>query len=63
MFQCKIFINVKDLGNFVEIEAIDKDGKIGKDKLLEQCQFFLDLFKISQENLVSVSYSDLLLQK
>ncbi len=54
---------VEDLGTFVEIEAIDHDGAIGKDKLLEQCQFFLDLFKISQEDLISVSYSDLLLQK
>ena len=54
---------VEDLGTFVEIEAIDNDGTIGKDKLLEQCQFFLDLFKISQEDLISVSYSDLLLKK
>ncbi len=54
---------VEDLGTFVEIEAIDNDGTFGKDKLLEQCQFFLDLFKISQEDLISVSYSDLLLQK
>jgi len=54
---------VEDLGTFIEIEAIDNDGTIGKDKLLEQCQFFLDLFKISQEDLISVSYSDLLLQK
>jgi len=54
---------VEDLGTFVEIEAIDNDGTIGKDKLLEQCQFFLDLFKISQKDLISVSYSDLLLQK
>ncbi|MCK5025304.1 MAG: CYTH domain-containing protein, partial [Nanoarchaeota archaeon] len=54
---------VEDLGTFVEIEAIDDDGSIGKDKLLEQCQSFLDLFKISQEDMISVSYSDLLLQK
>ncbi len=54
---------VKDLGSFIEIEAIDKEGKIGKDKLLEQCQSYLDLFKISQEDLISVSYSDLLLKK
>lgn len=54
---------VEDLGTFVEIEAIDNDGTIGKDRLFEQCQSFLDLFKISQEDLISVSYSDLLLQK
>lgn len=55
--------DVKGLGTFVEIEAIDKTGAIGREKLLEQCQFFLKLFKISQEDLISVSYSDLLLQK
>ena len=54
---------VNNLGKFIEIEAIDHDGTIGKDKLLKQCQFFLDLFKISQKDLISVSYSDLLLQK
>jgi predicted adenylyl cyclase CyaB len=54
---------VENLGSFVEIEAIDNDGTIGKDKLLEQCEFFLDLFKISPKDLISVSYSDLLLTK
>lgn len=53
---------VEYLGTFIEIEAIDNDGTVGKDKLLEQCQFFLDLFMISQEDLIPVSYSDLLLQ-
>lgn len=54
---------VKGLGSFVEIEAIDEDGSIGKDRLLEQCRFYLDLFQISEDDLVSVSYSDLLLEK
>ncbi len=55
--------SVKGLGNFIEIEAIDKDGNIEKAELLKQCQFFLDLFKISQGDLISFSYSDLLLKK
>jgi adenylate cyclase, class 2 len=54
---------VKDLGAFVEIEAIDNDGSIGQDKLLEQCRFYLDLFNIDQKDLIAVSYSDLLLRK
>ncbi len=54
---------VKGLGTFVEIEAIDNERNIDINKLQEQCQFYLDLFKISQEDLISVSYSDLLLQK
>jgi predicted adenylyl cyclase CyaB len=49
-------------GFFIEIEAIDKDGIIGEPKLLGQCQFYLDLFKIPEENLISNSYSDLLLR-
>lgn len=54
---------VKDLGSFVEIEAIDKDGTLGKEKLLGQCQFYMHLFRISAEDLISVSYSDLLLER
>lgn len=55
--------NVKELGAFIEIEAIDSDGTIVREKLLEQCQFFLGLFNISQNDLISISYSDLLLQR
>ncbi|MGM5480728.1 MAG: class IV adenylate cyclase [Nanobdellota archaeon] len=54
---------VKELGTFVEIEAIDENKSIGKEKLLEQCQSYLDLFQIPKEDLISVSYSDLLLDK
>lgn len=54
---------VKDLGTFVEIEAIDKSGDIGKDKLLQQCQHYMKLLGIQETELISCSYSDLLLQK
>ncbi len=54
---------VQQLGTFVEIEAIDKDGTIGREKLLEQCTFYLHLFKISEADLISNSYSDMLLRK
>lgn len=54
---------VKDLGTFIEIEARDVKGTIGKKKLLEQCQLFLDLFKITSKDLVADSYSDLLLKR
>jgi len=53
---------VKELGTFVEMEAIDENESVGKEKLLEQCQSYLDLFKIPKKDLISVSYSDLLLQ-
>jgi predicted adenylyl cyclase CyaB len=54
---------VKNLGNFMEIEAIDSDGSIGEKKLLEQCQFYLDLLGIQEKDLIDNSYSDLLLHK
>jgi len=53
---------VKGLGSFVEIEVIDKTGKMNQTKLLEQCQRYLTKFGISEADLVDVSYSDLLLQ-
>lgn len=53
---------VKNLGSFIEIEAIDRKGKIGQKKLLEQCHTYLRLLKISKRDLISTSYSDLILK-
>jgi predicted adenylyl cyclase CyaB len=53
---------VDGLGTFAEIEAIDQDGTVGREKLLAQCHVFLELLRISPNELVAVSYSDLLLQ-
>jgi predicted adenylyl cyclase CyaB len=52
---------VKELGNFVEIEAIDKDGTIGEEQLHKQCQKYMKLLGIAENDLVGQSYSDLLL--
>ena len=54
---------VKNLGTFMEIEAIDSDETFGKEELLKQCENYLQLFGIPKNDLISVSYSDLLLQK
>jgi len=54
--------NVEGLGHFVEIEAIDKDGMLGIEKLRIQCDYFIKLFGITNTDLVNVSYSDLLLK-
>ncbi|MBU2572472.1 MAG: CYTH domain-containing protein [Elusimicrobia bacterium] len=51
---------VPALGNFVEIEAIDKTGLIGRKKLLEQCRYYLKLFKIQNSELIHDSYSDMI---
>jgi adenylate cyclase class 2 len=57
------FDEVVELGNFVEVEAIDKTGSIGLEKLKEQCAFFIDLFRITESQFISESYSDLLAKK
>ncbi len=54
---------VKDLGHFVEIEAIAPNADTSEKELLEQCQHYLTLFSIPKEDLIAVSYSDLLLEK
>ena len=53
--------NVAGLGSFVEIEAIDKDESIRNEKLLERCNYYLNLLLISKKDLLATSYSDLLL--
>ena len=57
------FDTVQGLGTFIEVEAIDKDGIIGKEKLQEQCDFYATLLKISREDFMAVSYSDMIMQK
>lgn len=54
---------VKKLGSFLEIEAINEDSKFVEKKLLEQCKHYMDYLQISKENLVSKSYSDMILDK
>ncbi len=44
----------------MEIEAIDTDGSMSEKKLSNQCRYYLDLFEINEQDLVAVSYSDLL---
>lgn len=46
---------VEKAGSFIEIEAIDKDGNIGRDTLTEQCNFYLQLFKIQESDLINCS--------
>jgi predicted adenylyl cyclase CyaB len=57
------FDQVKGLGSFVEVEAIDKDGAIGKEKLQQQCDYYAGIFKLLPSDYVAESYSDLILQQ
>ena len=53
---------VKDLGSFLEIEAIDEDNRFSDEELWHQCQRLMDLLKISPGDLIHNSYSDMLLK-
>ncbi len=57
------FDEVKELGTFIEVEAIDKDNNIGIEKLKQQCARYMALLQIEEKDFVAESYSDLLLAK
>ena len=57
------FDEVAGLGQFVEVEAIDADGSIGKEGLQAQCADFARAFGICTEDYMTYSYSDMLLQE
>ncbi len=53
---------VEGLGKFIEIEAIGKEDD-SKDDLFKQCKFYLNLFDINNNDLIPVSYSDMIIEK
>ncbi len=55
--------DVQELGRFIEIEAISKDGTIQIEKIKEQCEYYKSLFNINDKDLIKDSYSDMLLNK
>ena len=57
------FDTLADLGTFVEVEAIDKDGSIGIEELQKQCRKYAEFFGIKDTDYVSESYADLILAK
>lgn len=57
------FDQVENLGEFLEVEAIDKDGSRGLDSLQKQCAIYQELFQILPQDFIAESYSDLLLAK
>jgi len=55
------FDSVKNLGSFIEVEAIDEEGNTGIEKLKEQCAWYFNFFGLEPSDYVSRSYSDLLI--
>lgn len=52
---------VDGLGCFVEVEACNKGVELGLEDLRKQCDAFFELLQLRKEDLIDVSYSDLLL--
>jgi len=54
------FDTITGLGTFIEVEAIDKDGDLGIEKLKEQADKYTRFFDILPDDFISMSYSDML---
>jgi predicted adenylyl cyclase CyaB len=54
--------SLRQLGNFVEIEASNRFAPLSLEQLHAQCRYYLQQFAITDEELVTVSYSDMLLE-
>lgn len=54
------FDEVKGLGYFVEVEAIDSNNSFSTEELKEQCDYYFDFLGFDKSMLVDVSYSDLI---
>ena len=54
------FDTIAKLGTFIEVEAIDKDGSLGIEKLKEQADKYAAFFNIQPEDFIGLSYSDML---
>lgn len=54
---------VEGLGSFIEIEAGNILADLSHPALLQQCERYQQIFRVKENDLISESYSDLLLRK
>lgn len=52
---------VENLGTFLEVEAIDSSEQFTPDELKAQCNYYLEYFGLSHSDLLSESYSDMIM--
>jgi adenylate cyclase class 2 len=57
------FDTVEGLGTFIEVEAIDKDGNIGIEKLKNQCETYAKILGVHPTDFIANSYSDMLIEQ
>ncbi|MEO7265209.1 MAG: class IV adenylate cyclase [Ferruginibacter sp.] len=55
------FDHVENLGEFMEVEAIDKDGSIPVTMLQMQADKYSSFFEISPQDFIELSYSDMMI--
>lgn len=53
---------VPGLGSFVEIEAGNILADLSQEELKKQCDFYMNEFGIKEEDLVAISYSDMIVR-
>lgn len=53
---------VKNLGDFMEIEVIDESGIMDESEMFKTCQFYMKLLSLEEKDLINNSYSDLILK-
>jgi adenylate cyclase, class 2 len=54
---------VEELGQFIEIEACDQEGKFSESYLRNQCDFYIKYLGLEKENFINLSYSDMIRNK
>ncbi|MBK6826381.1 MAG: class IV adenylate cyclase [Chitinophagaceae bacterium] len=54
---------VPGLGSFIEIEAGNLLADLSREQLQEQCDFYMNAFGVNAEDLIAISYSDMLLNQ
>ena len=54
------FDEVKNLGVFIEVEAIDSDNKFTPEELKIQCDHYYEFFGLNESQMIDKSYSDLI---
>ena len=54
------FDEVKNLGVFIEVEAIDSENKFTPEELKTQCDYYYVFFGLNEKQMIDKSYSDLI---
>ena len=55
------FDHVEELGDFIEVEAIDETGNLGLETIQQQCDHYAELFGVQPSDYIAVSYSDMIM--